>query len=44
MISKEEKTIKFAKSQFSQFIIFPEIIDANPGKHVGDLSKTWKNN
>ncbi len=44
MISKEEKTIKFAKTQFSQFIIFPEIIDANPVKHVGDLSKTWKNN
>ena len=42
MISKEEKTINFAKTQFSQFIVFPEIIDVNPGKHVGELSKTWK--
>jgi anion-transporting ArsA/GET3 family ATPase len=41
MIIKEEKIKTFAKNHFGQFISFPEIIDLNPGKHVGELAKEW---
>ena len=41
MMAKEEKSEGFAKNHFGQFISFPEIIDSNPGRHVGELAKEW---